>query len=202
MDQVKIGRFIKECRNNKGMTQQELADKLMVSFKTVSKWECGKGLPEVALMVPLCEILSISVNDLLNGEIVAVSENQAKQEELLLEMIRNKEESDKQFLLLEVFMGVMFAIIFLVFSILALFLDVEEWVRILLVVSGTLPILIATPFLLKIEQMAGYYECGECGNKYIPTYKSVLLAAHVNRTRKMRCPKCNKKSWHKKVISK
>ena len=67
MDQVKIGRFIKECRNEKNMTQQELADKLMVSYKTISKWECGKGLPEVSLMIPLCEMLGVNVNELLSG---------------------------------------------------------------------------------------------------------------------------------------
>ena len=62
MDQIKIGRFIKECRKEKNLTQQELADKLMVSFKTISKWECGKGLPEVSLFIPLCEELNITVN--------------------------------------------------------------------------------------------------------------------------------------------
>ena len=78
----------------------------------------------------------------------------------------------------------------------------EETLRILLIVIGLIPLLIATPFMLKIEQIAGYYECKECGHKYVPTYKAVNLAQHIGRTRKMRCPNCNKKSWHKKVISK
>jgi DNA-directed RNA polymerase subunit RPC12/RpoP len=55
--------------------------------------------------------------------------------------------------------------------------------------------------LLKVEQIAGYYECGKCHNKYIPTYKSVNLAPHLGRTRYMKCPKCEKKSWNKKVLS-
>ena len=68
MDQEKIGLFIKQLRNEKNLTQQELADKLSVSFKTISKWECGKGLPEVSLMIPLCKELNITVNELLSGE--------------------------------------------------------------------------------------------------------------------------------------
>ena len=56
--------------------------------------------------------------------------------------------------------------------------------------------------LVRIEQIAGYYECGKCHHKYIPTYKNINLAPHMGRTRYMRCPKCNKKSWNKKIISK
>jgi DNA-directed RNA polymerase subunit RPC12/RpoP len=78
----------------------------------------------------------------------------------------------------------------------------EEWKGGLLVGLSLIPLLIATPFMLKIEQKAGYYECKECGHKYVPEYKSVFGAMHINRTRYMKCPKCDKKSWQKKVISK
>ena len=71
MDQIKIGKFIAKTRKEKDMTQKQLADALLISDKTVSKWECGKGLPEVSLMLPLCEVLDISVNDLLTGERVS-----------------------------------------------------------------------------------------------------------------------------------
>lgn len=67
MNQENIGKFISKERKNKELTQKELADKLNISEKTVSKWECGKGLPEVSLMQPLCKELDISVNELLNG---------------------------------------------------------------------------------------------------------------------------------------
>ena len=62
MDQIKIGKFIAQMRKEKKLTQRNLADELCISDKTISKWECGKGLPEVSLMLPLCEILEISVN--------------------------------------------------------------------------------------------------------------------------------------------
>ena len=68
MDQIKVGRFIRELRIERGLKQREIAEQLGVTDKTVSKWECGNGLPEVALMMPLCTILGISVNELLSGE--------------------------------------------------------------------------------------------------------------------------------------
>ena len=68
MDQVKTGQFIKTMRKEKNFTQREIAERLNISEKTVSKWETGNGLPEVSLMLPLCELLGISVNELLSGE--------------------------------------------------------------------------------------------------------------------------------------
>ena len=68
MDQEKIGKFIAERRKQMQLTQKQLADKIGISDKTVSKWECGRGLPEVAFMLPLCSSLNINVNELLSGE--------------------------------------------------------------------------------------------------------------------------------------
>ena len=68
MDQIKIGRFIAEERKRKEYTQRQLADKLGISDKTVSKWERGNGFPEVSLLLPLCDELGISVNELLAGD--------------------------------------------------------------------------------------------------------------------------------------
>ena len=78
MDQIRIGKFISQMRKEKNITQKQLADSLAISDKTISKWECGKGLPEVSLMLPLCEILQITVNDLLSAERVSVVEYQKK----------------------------------------------------------------------------------------------------------------------------
>ena len=66
--------------------------------------------------------------------------------------------------------------------------------------ASIIPFLIVLPFLIKIEQTAGYYECAECGHRYVPTFRSVFWSAHMGRTRKMVCQKCGKKSWNKKVI--
>ena len=71
MDQISIGRFIADMRKRKNMTQRELADTLLISDKTVSKWESGKGLPEVSLMRPLADALGVTVDELLAGELIA-----------------------------------------------------------------------------------------------------------------------------------
>ena len=67
---------------------------------------------------------------------------------------------------------------------------------------ATILIVIMAFVALKIEQVAGYYECRKCHHKYVPTYSSVLWAMHMGRTRYMKCPECNERSWQKKVISK
>ena len=68
MDQIKIGRFIAECRKQKNLSQLQLADMLNITDKAVSKWERGISKPSSSIMLELCEILGISVNELLNGE--------------------------------------------------------------------------------------------------------------------------------------
>lgn len=90
MDQKKIGRFIAAKRKEKSLTQQALADLVGISNKTVSKWECGNGLPEVSLMLPLCNALGITVNELLSGETLDNS-YQEKAEENLIGLIKEKE---------------------------------------------------------------------------------------------------------------
>lgn len=91
MDQIKIGKFIASCRKEKGMTQQQLADILEVSDKTISKWECGRGLPEVQFMIPLCNLLGINVNELLSGEKLSVDEYPQKAEENMMGLIKEHE---------------------------------------------------------------------------------------------------------------
>ena len=84
----------------------------------------------------------------------------------------------------------------------AAFINMPDYLRIIIIVLAFITTLVELAFAIKIEQIAGYYECSKCHHKYIPTYKSVLWAMHVNRTRYMKCPNCNKKSWNKKVLTK
>ena len=120
----------------------------------------------------------------------------------LLQAVKDKEQSDKRLLFMEIVVGVACLVVFLALSAVATFVEMEEWLKILLILIGLAPLLIATPFMLKVEQTAGYYECAKCGHRYIPEYKRVFFAMHINRTRYMKCPKCNKRSWNKKKISK
>lgn len=203
MNQVKIGRFIAECRKKENMTQMQLAEKIGVTDRAVSKWETGKSLPDVSIMLELCALLNITVNDLLTGEIVPMEDKNEIMEKNLIEAVRAKEEADKRLLTLEVVIGVLSFLILFIPVLIAAFLPIErEWIRVLIAFSGFIPCFVGFFFALKIEQVAGYYECAICHHKYVPTYKAMNLAPHMGRTRKMCCPKCGKKSWQKKVISK
>ena len=125
-----------------------------------------------------------------------------KAEENLLEMKKLKEESDKRLLTMEIVIGVLSCLMLFVLIFVASLVEIADWLRILLITIGFFSFIIAMFFALKIEQTAGYYECAKCHHKYIPTYSSVLWAMHMGRTRYMKCPKCNKRSWQKKVIRK
>ena len=202
MDQVKIGRFIAACRKKANLTQMQLAEKLGITDRAISKWETGRSLPDSSIMLELCSIFGITVNDLLSGEVVAMDHYNKTLENNLLEMIKQKEQADKQLLRLEIFIGVTVSIILYVLIFVASFAQMEDWLRIVLIVTGVIAFALGIIYAIRIEQTAGYYECKECGHRYIPSFNSVLWAMHVNRSRYMRCPQCGKKSWQKKVLHK
>lgn len=203
MDQLKIGKFIAERRKNKNLTQSQLAEKLSITDKAVSKWERGLAMPDSSIMLELCNLLDISVNELLNGEIVQMENYNEKMESKLLEMVKEKEQRDKHLLMLEWVIGILSVLILLIPAIIGAYLPIaQDWVRCLIVFSGFIPCFVGVMFAMKIEQVAGYYECRKCGHRYVPTYKAVNLAPHMGRTRWMKCPNCGEKSWQKKVISK
>nr|MBE6545021.1 helix-turn-helix transcriptional regulator [Oscillospiraceae bacterium] len=202
MDQVKIGKFIAECRKKVNLTQMQLAEKLGITDKAISKWERGIAMPDSSIMLKLCDILNISVNDLLCGEVVTMDNYNKEIEKNLIEMVKQKEEADKRLLKAEIVLGIIAILPFIAAVVIATIMPMEEWRAGLFVGLSLLPLLIATPFAIKIEQKAGYYKCSKCGHRHLPRYSNVFLAMHINRTRYMRCPKCGKMSWQKKVISK
>ena len=123
-------------------------------------------------------------------------------ENKLIEMVREKEDSDRILLRLEWVIGILSCIILFVPIFIAAYLPMEDWQRLALTFSGFIPCFAGFCFAIRIEQIAGYYECKHCHYKYIPTYKAVNLSRHIGRTRYMKCPKCGKHSWQKKRISK
>lgn len=202
MDQVKIGRFIAECRKKNNLTQSQLAQKLNITDKAVSKWENGRSLPDVSIMLNLCKELNITINDLLSGEVIEMKDYKEKYEKIIVDIVKQKEEADKRLLKLEIVMGFICVAILLGLTVFASYINMEEWQRVVLILIGVVPFLVAVPFMIKIEQVAGYYECAKCHHKYVPSYSSVFWAIHMGRTRYMKCPKCNEKSWSKKVLNK
>lgn len=201
MNQVKIGRFIAECRKKNNLTQMQLAETLGITDRAVSKWENGKSMPDTSIMLELCNELNITVNDLLSGEVVSMNNYNEKLEKNLLEAVKQKQEADKRLLSLEIFIGTIVTLVFLALVFTASFVSMASWLRVFLIIIGFITFMIGVLFAIRIEQTAGYYECRQCNHKYVPTYASVLWAMHINRTRYMRCPKCNEKSWQKKVLN-
>ena len=206
MDLIKIGKFIAEKRKAKNLTQLQLAERLYVTDRAVSKWECGRSLPDSSIMLELCKILGISVNELLTGEEIKMETYDKQAEENLIQMIKEKEESDKRLLNLEIVLGItgtLFLLAMLFTGILGYqYLGLPVWAMILMMVVGFVVFMVAILFCVLIEQKAGYYECKECHQTFVPTYSQVLFAPHFNRTRYMKCPHCGKRAYQKKVISK
>ncbi len=202
MDQIKIGKFISSRRKEQGMTQAALAEKLGISDRAVSKWETGKSLPDSGIMLDLCKLLDINVNELLSGEKIMTERYDKKAEENLISLRREIEEKNRMMLRMEYMLGLPAVAACLILMIMAAYMDMPVWLRILLIVIGAVVMLAAAFVAVGIEQKAGYYECRECGHRYVPTYWSTNLAPHMGRTRYMKCPCCGKKSWQKKVLSK
>ena len=202
MDQVKIGKFIASCRKEHGMTQAVLAEKLGISDRAVSKWETGKSMPDSGIMLELCKLLKINVNELLSGEKIMAEFYDKRAEENLLEMRRQVEEKNRQLLRTEYLISFPAVIAGLFMCFVAAHVELPVWVRATLIAVAVVMILTVAFIAVGIEQKAGYYECQKCHDRHIPTYWQTNLAMHIGRTRYMKCPECGKWSWQKKVLSK
>ena len=202
MDQIKIGRFIAACRKEQGMTQAVLAEKLGISDRAVSKWETGKSMPDSGIMLELCELLKINVNELLSGERIMKEVYDKQAEENLLEMKHQLEEKNRQLLRTEYLISFPTIIAGLFMCFVAAYVDLPVWVRIALIAFAVVMIFVIAFVAVGIEQKAGYYECQKCHDRHIPTYRQTNLAMHIGRTRYMKCPECGQWSWQKKVLSK
>ena len=202
MNQVKIGKFIASKRKEQGLTQLQLAEKLCITDRAVSKWETGKSLPDASLMPELCKLLKITINDLLCGEVVSVENYNEKAEKALLEMVKKEEMQNKKLMMYENVIGFGSTLSFLIQVLVAVFFVKNTTAQIILFILAFAFLIIGVSFALKIEAETGYYECQKCHNKYVPKYSSVYFAMHLGTTRYMKCPKCGKRSWQKKVMSK
>ena len=202
MDQLKIGKFIAECRKQKNLTQMQLAEKLGITDKAISKWERSIAMPDTSIMLELCDILGISVNELLSGEKISMENNNQKNEQLLLDMAKELEKKNKT-IWNAMWTIMIVSIIGLIggLMIVAFFVPEGPW---MLVAILTLCVVFLIPcfYALKLEVSVGAYKCKNCGYEIVPTYKQALNAMHRGTTRYLKCPKCGKRTWCKKVIKK
>ena len=196
----KIGKFISERRKLKKLTQEQLAEKLNISDRAISKWERGICLPDASTMIPLCKILDISVNELLSGEMI--KEKNYKTDELLVELSKREEEKDKLIFISMYIIIFTSLILFLIICLLAATFMKEGPLQLVVILFATAVLFIACFYALKLDASVGYYECKKCHHKHKASYKEILWAVHMGTTRYLRCPNCNEKSWSKKVLSK
>lgn len=202
MNQIKIGEFIAELRKEKNLTQAQLAEKLLITDRAVSKWERGKSLPDASIMIELCEILGISVNELLCGEKISMENKNEKNEQILLEMAREVEQKNKTiWTTMWVIMGVCIVGLLCGLGAVAFFVP-EGPMQLVLILALCVLFLIPCFYALKLEVSVGYYKCKHCGHEIVPTYAQALNAPHMGTTRYLKCPNCNKRSWCKKIIKK
>ena len=202
MDQIRIGRFIAACRKRANLTQLQLADKLGITDKAISKWERGITMPDTSIMLELCDILGISVNELLSGEKINMENSSQKNEQLLLDMAKELEKKNKtiwssMWAIMIVSMAALIAGIFI-----AAFLIPEGVWQLVTILCVCVLFLIPCFYALKLEVSVGAYKCQNCGYEIVPTYKEVMMAMHRGFTRHLLCPKCNKRTWCKKVLKK
>ena len=202
MDQIKIGKFIAECRKNANLTQMQLSEKLGITDKAISKWERGISMPDTSIMLELCDILGISVNELLSGEKIQMENNDQKNEQLLLEMAKELEKKNKTIwnalwtIMTVSIIGLLGGLVLI-----ALFIPEGPWMLVA-ILSLCVVFLIPCFYALKLEVSVGAYKCKNCGYEIVPTYKQALNAMHRGTTRYLKCPNCNKRTWCKKVLKK
>ena len=203
MDQVKIGKFLSDERKAKGYTQKQLSELLGISDKTISKWECGNGFPEASLLLPLCNELEITVNELLTGERISQQNYKEKAEENMVNMIREKEEN-KQKILLTTIIGVISTITFVTLLLVVCFYTdvITLPIKIVLMIIAISVFGIGLYVAMWGDRKIGYFKCRNCNELFTPTFMQYNMGMHLLSTRYLKCPHCKTRTWCRKVMTK
>ncbi len=195
MNQKNTGNFIRELRKEKGITQKELAERLHVSEKTVSKWETGNGLPEVSLFLPLCEQLNITVNEFLSGERLNGEAYKKHADANIVSLMHGTSAKSRLIVCIvcaTLSIGAVFAMVMI-----AGFAQMEEWLRTALLLIATVGMLTTIALILVIALNTEIFECAKCKREFVPTPRAYIMAPHSLTRRYLRCPHCNRKNWNK-----
>lgn len=202
MDQIKIGKFIAECRKKKNLTQAQLAEKMNVTDRAISKWETGKAMPDSGIMPKLCNILGINVNELLCGEKIDIEQKEEQLNELIFKMSTNEERYHKRLLysagIIVVTSLVALICLITLISLLIPECGFQDFMIMMSVILFIIPCIIA----LKYKVETGYYECKNCQHMFVPKYKEIILLMQTPTRRLLKCTKCGKWTWCKKITKK
>ena len=189
MEPTRISRFIAERRKALGLTQRQLAEQLSVSDKAVSKWETGRGLPDVLLMPPLCAVLGITVNDLLSGERVGEGDYRKKAEENMMELMRENAEN-RQRLLQSIACGGVTVVAVCALVALAAFLPLPAFARMALLLLAMATAVVGIWAAATLDARAGWFECPHCKELFAPAMADYVKGLHTFTRRRLTCPHC------------
>lgn len=193
MDTIKIGQFIKSLRKENSLTQREVAERLNLSEKTISKWETGNGMPEVSLMLPLCKLFGISINELLSGERLDERQYIEKAEENMACLVDRTTPQKKIFIsAISCVLVILSSLALIVLS--ALFIT-QIWFKFVVIGIALIVIFADIAVILLVAVSTEIYKCENCGEKFVPTLTAYLLSPHTFKKRYLKCPRCGKKSW-------
>ena len=192
---------IKHYRKQAGLSQEKMAEKIGVSRQAITKWENGNGFPEVSLLLPLCNELEITVNELLSGERVSEEDYLKKAEGNMVNLVRETQESKKKIVLSTMIAGLTIIAAVPLF-ILSGMLEMENWIRVLLIGIGFVVIVGGIGIACVLDREAGAFECPECDNRFVPDMKSYIMGPHTITKRKLVCPHCGAYKYCKKVLTK
>ena len=199
MDQIKTGKFIAECRKKQNLTQAQLAEKLDITDRAISKWETGKAMPDSAIMLDLCDILGIKVNELLCGEMIEIEHKDEQLNELIFQMAKNEERYHKRLLhSAYVIIATSLTALICLMSLISLLIPECGFQELLIIVSVIL-FIIPCMIALKFKAETGYYECKNCQHMFVPNYKEIAVLMQTPTRRLLKCTKCGKWTWCKKL---
>lgn len=201
MDNIATGKFIAQLRKEKGLTQEQLAQKLFISEKTISKWECGKGFPDTSLLMPLCEVLGITVNELLSAKHLEGKEIAKASEENLVSVLEEKQRNKKNLTLGFVFVAIAILAVFALFGI-TKFVPMSTGLQIAIIVIGFVLLCFVIGVGCVVDKNVGYFECPHCKTRFKPSTFQYVMGVHSATTRRLTCPHCKKRSFCKKRLSK
>ncbi|MDE6471708.1 MAG: helix-turn-helix domain-containing protein [Clostridia bacterium] len=201
MDVIKIGEFIKNLRKERFLTQREVAEQLHVSEKTISKWETGKGVPEISLMLPLCNFFGISMNELLSGERLNEKQYIENAEKNIISLVKDRTSPRKKIIIstISCIFAILSSLALIIIS--AIFIS-QTWLRLVMIGIALIVAISEVAVIVLIAVSTEIYECNKCGEKFVPTLSAYILAPHTFHRRYLKCPHCGKKCWDKSHIRK
>ncbi len=200
MDHKKIGAFIAQERKAKNLTQEQFAEKIFVSAKTVSKWENGRGLPDTYLLSPICEIFGITLNELLSGERLEGEHYKEKAEDHITDLLAERRTNGQKIVFSVICFFVCFSVTLLCIC-LTQCLEMPVWLQACLIVYGVAVLIFGLCVAIYYDIKVGSFECKKCGKKFTPSATAYILSPHTVTTRLLKCPHCGKRSFCKKRIT-